>query len=99
MPERSLNFVFIDPTECDIPFATIEQIVRQLKNADLLVNVAFGTDANRNLVPAILSPSHARVRAKYERFLGTPGFCEQPEVVELAKLDDHNALRRKFAET
>lgn len=99
LPDGSLNFVFIDPTECDVPFETIERIVRLLKNADLLVNVALGTDANRNLVPAILLPSHLRAREKYESFLGTPGFCAQPEVVELAKLDDHTALRRKFAET
>jgi hypothetical protein len=70
-----------------------------LKNTDLLVNVALGTDANRNLVSAILLPSHVKVREKYEAFLGKPGFCGQPEVIELAKLADHTALRRKFAET
>lgn len=99
LTERSLNFVFIDPTECDIPFATIQQIAGHLKNTDLLVNVALGTDANRNLLSAILSPRHSKAREKYERFLGTPGFCAQPGVVELAKLGDHSALRRKFAET
>jgi three-Cys-motif partner protein len=98
LPEGSLNFIFIDPTECDVPFQTIEQIVRDL-NTDLLVNVALGTDANRNLVSAILLLSHVKVREKYEAFLGKPGFCSQPEVIELAKLADHTALRRKFAET
>ena len=99
LPEASLNFIFIDPTECDVPFETIEQIISHLKNADLLVNVALGTDANRNLVSATLLPSHVKVREKYEAFLGKPGFCAQPEVIELAKLEDHTALRRKFAET
>ena len=73
LPEGSLNFIFIDPTECDVPFETIEQIVRHLKNTDLLVNVALGTDANRNLVSAILLPSHVKVREKYELFSASRG--------------------------
>ncbi len=96
---HSLNFVFIDPTECDVPFATIERIVDQLQNVDLLISVALGTDVNRNIVPAILSSTHLRAREKYERFLGAPGFCTQPEVIGLAKRSDHDGLRRKFAET
>ena len=95
---RSLNFVFIDPTECDVPFATIKQIVDHLGNADLLINVALGTDVNRNIGPAIVSSTHARAREKYERFLGAPGFCARPDVIELAKRFDHDALRREFAE-
>ena len=98
LPPRSLNFVFIDPTECDVPFATIESIVNRLRNADLLINVALGTDVNRNIVPAILSPTHTRAREKYEHFLGARQFCARDEIVELAKRSDHDALRRKFAE-
>ncbi len=96
---RSLNFVFIDPTECDIPFVTIKSIVSHLHNADLLINVALGTDVNRNIVPAILSASHTKARQKYERFLGEPNFCASANVVELAKRGDHDELRRQFAET
>lgn len=93
-----LNLVFIDPTECDVPFSTIKQIVDNLQNADLLINVALGTDVTRNIIPAILSPqSHALVRDKYERFLGCPGFCARPEIVALAKRADHDDLRRAFA--
>jgi three-Cys-motif partner protein len=98
LPKRSLNFVFIDPTECDVPFETIETIVADLENTDLLINVALGTDVNRNIIPAILSSSHAKAREKYERFLGTPGFCARPEIIDLAKRGDHDALRRHFAE-
>jgi len=98
VPPRSLNFVFIDPTECDVPFATIEWIVGHLQNADLLINVALGTDVNRNIVPAILSATHTKAREKYERFLGTPGFSARTDIIELAKRSHHDALRRKFAE-
>lgn len=99
LPDSCLNFVFIDPTECDVPFQTIQRIVAHLHNADLLINVALGTDVTRNIIPAILSASHKTARAKYENFLGVPGFCRQPDVVKLAKLSDHDDLRRKFAET
>lgn len=99
LPDKCLNFVFIDPTECNVPFHTIERIVAELQNADLLINVALGTDVTRNIVPAILSPeTHATVRDKYETFLGTPGFCARPDVIKLARLADHDDLRRKFAD-
>jgi hypothetical protein len=73
--------------------------VNKLQNADLLINVALGTDVNRNIVPAILSPSYKTAREKYEKFLGVPGFCDQPEVMELAKSSDFGDLRRAFAST
>jgi three-Cys-motif partner protein len=99
LPDSCLNLVFIDPTECDVPFSTIQRIVAHLQNADLLINVALGTDVNRNLVRAIQLQNHKISRQKYETFLGTPGFCAQPDVVELAKRADHHDLRRKFADT
>lgn len=99
LPANCLNLVFIDPTECDVPFATIERVVQPLENADLLINVALGTDVTRNIIPAILSPaSHRAAREKYESFLGTPGFCSQPDIIELAERSDHDDLRRLFAE-
>jgi three-Cys-motif partner protein len=99
LPDSCLNLVFIDPTECDVPFQTIKRLVAHLQNADLLINVALGTDVTRNIIPAILQTSHKISRAKYESFLGVPGFCRQPDVIKLAKLSDHDDLRRKFAET
>ena len=83
LPDNCLNLVFIDPTECDVPFTTIKRIVDHLQNADLLINVALGTDVTRNIVQSILSPRHKAVREKYESFLGVPSFCSQPDVVKL----------------
>jgi len=96
LPDSCLNLVFIDPTECDVPFATIKRIVEHLQKADLLINVALGTDVTRNIVQAILSPTHTNAREKYERFLGVPGFCTRPDVIELATRADHDDLRRIF---
>jgi three-Cys-motif partner protein len=98
LPPKCLNLVFIDPTECNVPFSTIERIVQHLKKADLIINVAIGTDVNRNLVQAITSPAFATVRTKYEEFLGVPDFCSRPEIRELAERADYDDLRRAFAE-
>ena len=98
LPDSCLNLVFIDPTECDVPFSTIQRIVAHLQNADLLINVAIGTDVNRNIANAATDPSFARAKQKYESFLGLPGFCSRPDVVALAKLADHDDLKRKFAD-
>jgi three-Cys-motif partner protein len=96
LPDRCLNLVFIDPTDCGVPFTTIQAIVTRLKNADLIINVALRTDVTRNLVSAILSPAFSKTRQKYERFLGIPGFCKRADVIELAKRADHDDLRRLF---
>jgi three-Cys-motif partner protein len=96
LPPNHLNLVFIDPTECDLPFATVQAIGRQLKNADLLINVAIGTDATRNLGFAILDRSFEKAKSKYEAFLGSPGFCSCADVVSLAKVGAHDDLRRLF---
>jgi three-Cys-motif partner protein len=96
LPRKCLNLVFLDPTECDLPFATIQAIANQLKNADLIINVALRTDVNRNLVMAINDASFGKVKAKYERFLGSPGFCARPKIVQLAEAGDHSELRRLF---
>jgi 16S rRNA G966 N2-methylase RsmD len=81
LSKRSLNLVFIDPTECDVPFSTIKHLVTELQNADLPINVALGTDVNRNIVSAIRAPTHVRARQKYEEFLGEESFCSRSDVV------------------
>ncbi len=94
-----LNLVFIDPTECNVPFDTIQAIATHLKNVDFIINVTLGTDANRNLTPSALDSSFEKVRNKYESFLGCAGFFEQEEVQSAAKNKQFSALRRLFAET
>lgn len=98
LPAGCLNLVFIDPTQCDVPFATVQRIAQRLENADLIINVALGTDVSRNLVQAILEPAHGRNRAKYEAFLGTKAFFTDPSVVDVASKNRVNDLRRQFAQ-
>jgi three-Cys-motif partner protein len=96
LPQGCLNLVFIDPTDCSVPFSTVRKIAATLKSVDYIINVALGTDANRNLAKAILHPTHTTSRHKYESFLGAPGFCSRPETIAKAKLKDSDDLRRLF---
>ena len=96
LPEKCLNLVFIDPTDCSVPFDTVRRIAATLKKVDFIINVALGTDANRNLAKAIRNPSHKNSRNKYESFLGAPGFCCRPEAIAKAKVADSDDLRRMF---
>ena len=93
---NGLNLVLVDPTECNVPFETIRCIKDELKSADFIINVAIGTDANRNLVDAALNSRFAKVRKKYADFLGDDSFFTDPDVVDLAKRKDHAGLRDLF---
>lgn len=92
-----LSLVFIDPTDCSVPFATVKAIAHSLSNADLIINVALGTDATRNIKPAILNED-SRAREKYAGFLGGDSFFRDPLVVELAAAGRDEQLRLKFRE-
>lgn len=98
LKSNCLNLVFIDPTECNVPFETIRAIATHLKNADFIINVAGGTDVTRNLIPSVLDGAFKKARAKYESFLGSTGFFEQAEVRDAAKHKQLSALRKLFAE-
>lgn len=91
-----LSLVFFDPTECDVPFATVETLTSYLKNADLIINIALGTDLNRNIVNVVLDPAFSQTKDKYERFLGIPDFLSRPDIVHAARLGKHGDLRKLF---
>jgi three-Cys-motif partner protein len=93
-----LNLVFIDPTECNVPFSTVREIVAVLEKVDFIINVADGTDANRNLPNAILKQQFFKVRDKYIQFLGSDDFFQDPEARKLAEAADCKKLRELFLE-
>lgn len=98
LPKSHLNLLFIDPTDCGVPFATIEAIVATLVQVDLIINVADGTDANRNLANAIRHPNWP-MRKKYESFLGTESFFHGDQIELLAANNQSADLRRDFLNT
>lgn len=91
---NGLNLVFIDPTDCSVPFYTIERIAR-IPNTDIILNVALWTDLNRNLAEAIENPHYAS-RQKYESFLGEKEFFTQSDSTRFAKDRRSFDLRTAF---
>jgi three-Cys-motif partner protein len=96
LPPNALNLVFIDPTQCDVPFETVQKILSVTQNVDLIVNVSIGTDISRNLRQAVLDPAFQGVRGKYENFLGDADFFLRSDVKEAAQQNDIERLRRMF---
>ena len=92
----SLNLVFIDPTDCSVPFTLIRKIKETLPNVDFIINVATGTDFNRNVPMAIGNADRA---SKYCSFLNNDTFFSDPETVALQQRGDFNNLRLKFRTT
>jgi len=65
---KSLNLVFIDPTDCSVPFDLIEKIKQSFKSVDFIINIASGTDFNRNIKNAV-SCQNARVNSTKNRVM------------------------------
>lgn len=97
---NSLNLVFIDPTDCSVPFTLIMHIKKILPNADLIINLASGTDFNRNVIMALLKPdSYSKTVSKYSKFLGATDFFKNDVNIEFATAGNNQSLRNNFRES
>ena len=75
LESNSLNLVIIDPTDCSVPFSFISCIKHVLPRMDLLINVAIGTDFNRNVKNPLTQPQqYKKTIDKYCSFLGDDYF-------------------------
>lgn len=92
---KGLSLVFIDPTDCSLPFESVTAIAKALQKADLIINVATRTDVTRNLKQAIMN-GDSNARAKYIRFLGGESFFLYPAVIKMAEMGQDTALRNAF---
>lgn len=91
LPSNSLNLVLVDPTDCSLPFKTLEMTKKTLNKTDLLINVPLYTDSRRNLHRAVQN-NFEGVLKKYGLFLGDEKFLRSPEIMELSK--SHNAHKK-----
>ena len=86
----------MDPTDCSVPFELLVQLKRTIKNIDIIINVATGTDFNRNIPMAF----NDRERAlKYCRFLGNDDFFTSPQNEYLKNTKQYDLLRERFRES
>lgn len=83
-----LYLIFIDPTDCSVPFSLLQMLKNRLKNVDFIVNFAIGTDFNRNIKNAINSPdTHQTVINKYKTFLGGDDFFNNSQIYSSSNKD------------
>ena len=92
---RGLVLIFLDPTDCSVPMKTVRLLSRSLEKVDFIINVATGTDANRNLKKAFDKPDSPS-RKKYKQFLGSDNFFTDRDNVVLAENNQHAHLRAQF---
>ena len=95
--QDSLNLVFIDPTDCSIPFQLVKSIKKILPMTDLIITLASMTDFNRNVGNALLNPNtYSKSIDKYSRFLDNPDFFTDFENIDFATQGNFKELRKKF---
>lgn len=90
---NSLNLVFIDPTDCSVPFELLIKIKATLPNVDFIVNVATGTDFTRNIPMAFGNAERAK---KYSGFLGDNSFFSDLSNISLYEREGYSKLRELF---
>jgi three-Cys-motif partner protein len=96
LDDNSLNLIFIDPTDCSVPFSLIKGISNTLGKVDLIINVATMTDFNRNIQMAFDDPKRAE---KYVRFLDDDNFFASDGNRILCGKKDYTRLRKQFRES
>lgn len=89
----SLNLLLIDPTDCSVPFDLIRNLTETLDNLDIIINVAIGTDFNRNIPMAFEDKNRAK---KYERFLGNDTFFTDSDNINYYQQKNYIKLREQF---
>jgi three-Cys-motif partner protein len=90
---KNLNLILIDPTDCSVPFELIKNLKTELNNVDFIINIATGTDFNRNIPMAFQNEERAK---KYGSFLGNDSFFTDFTNRELCKVSDFQKLRENF---
>lgn len=100
VPKGNLNLVFIDPTDCSVPFKLIRSMKEVVPNMDLIINIASGTDFNRNIGSALQDQmKYKNSISKYTRFLDGRGFFEDPVNIQRAKQGKFMELRNQFRDS
>lgn len=93
-----LSLCLVDPTDCSLPFSTVEAIHRLTnRKCDFIISFFDKTDFNRNNVLAI-DHQDSKIRKKYERFLGDDSFFKRSDIVEWAKLQQNDKITEAFRE-
>ena len=94
---KSLNLVFIDPTDWSVPFNLIRNLNKAISRIDFIINIATGTDFNRNVRNVILEKNKfERLRTKYISFLDGEDFFLDQRVIKFAQEKKYKEIRALF---
>ena len=94
---NSLCLVVIDPTDCSVPLDFIKDLHNVIPKMDLIINVATGTDYNRNAPNVIADPVKCKnAKSKYERFLGTTTLFPQLSLNDRYKNKFRDAYKKSL---
>lgn len=97
---RGLFLIFIDPTDCSVPFELVRNLRRRINNIDFIINLPIGFDFNRNIGNAINSPeTHKRVIEKYITFLGSDNIFRDNHLLKSDSLGRRNIFREYYLES
>ena len=92
-----LSLCLIDPTDCSVPFSTVEAIYNATGGkCDFVISFFDKTDFGRNCAMAATLPTHQGLRSKYQRFLGDDSFFARGDIVDLANRKDNNKIVEEF---
>ena len=89
LSSNSLNLVFIDPTDCSIPFSTIEYISNRFSKVDFIINIATYTDIGRNLKNVLIRGYNDD---KYKSFIGK-NYQNMSNKIDFSKITTSEARR------
>lgn len=93
---KALNLVFIDPTDCSVPFFTIAEIKKNIQNVDFIFNIATKTDFNRNVGNIINDPNkYQLLKVKYQKFLNNNDFFDE-KIIKLVNEENLEKVRKLF---
>ena len=94
---RCLSLCLIDPTDCSVPFSTVEEIYKATKGkCDFIISFFDKTDFGRNCKMAAIWDSHRGLKEKYHRFLGDDQFFERKDIIDLANQGNHDKIVDEF---
>ena len=94
---RCLSLCLIDPTDCSVPFSTVEEIYKATNGkCDLIISFFDKTDFGRNCKMAATLPSHKNLKDKYHRFLGNNQFFERQDIIDLASKGNNDKIVDEF---
>ncbi|MDO4574236.1 MAG: three-Cys-motif partner protein TcmP [Planctomycetia bacterium] len=92
-----LTLCLVDPTDCSVPFDTIQTIYNESnQKCDFIISFFRKTDFHRNCIEATTNSNFQEAREKYQRFLGNSHFFTRSDVRDAAEFSHRDRISELF---